>query len=235
MKKLICILLACTTCATAGIAFSGCSAGKGPVAPGYVVEETEPDLKQGDFGFFIIDKNQLMATKYSGTEANIVIPEAHDNYEVSVIGSSMFLDTNIETVSMPDTVTDIKDYAFASCENLKSVTLSKSLKRIGSNAFFNCPNLESVELPDTIEDLGVYAFCATGLKSITIPESVTELKESVFFQCKNLTEVYLPASLTNIREGCFLECSEELTIKAPKGSYAETYATENNYKFEATE
>lgn len=235
MKKFICLSLACLIGATSVAVLSGCNDGNSTVKPGYVIEATEPDLKDGDFGFFILDQNQLIATKYSGNETDIVIPDSYDNYTVSAIGNSMFISSKIESVTMPDTVTKIGDYSFASCSQLKNVKLAKEIKSLGSNAFFNCPKLDSIELPEGIEDLGVYSLAGTGIKTVTIPKSVTELKESVFFQCRNLEEVYLPGTLTNIREDCFSQCSSNLTIKAPSGSYAESYAKENNFKFEATE
>ena len=47
-----------------------------------------------------------------------------------------------------------------------------------------------------------------------------------------ITDVRLPKGLTSIGENAFRDC-ENLTIHAPKGSYAETYAQENGIPFEA--
>ena len=45
-------------------------------------------------------------------------------------------------------------------------------------------------------------------------------------------EVAIPAGVTRIEDGAFDDCPN-LTIHAPAGSYAETYAKENNIRFEA--
>lgn len=69
-----------------------------------------------------------------------VIPDG-----ITSIGEGAFKDRKIESVTMGDSVTDIEGYAFSSCPNLKSVTLSASLKRFsGNNTFSNSQNLETV-------------------------------------------------------------------------------------------
>ena len=48
----------------------------------------------------------------------------------------------------------------------------------------------------------------------------------------DLEKVLIPASVTEIGEDAFKDC-EKLTIFAPGGSYAETYAGENGIHFSA--
>ena len=50
-------------------------------------------------------------------------------------------------------VTEIPDYAFYGCENLKSVDCT-NLTTIGISAFENCTNLKSVILHEGIENIG---------------------------------------------------------------------------------
>lgn len=233
MKKFICALLACALCSSVAIGFSGCGCSNSDQEPGYRIEATEPDLQDGDFGYFIINKEELMLTKYTGSDKDIEIPDSFQNYKVTVIGSSVFNEAEITSVVIPDTVTEIKNYAFSSCKNLKDVTLSKNLKTLGANAFFYCSELESIELPASIEDLGIYTFCASGLKSVTIPESstLTSIEDFVFFQCPQLTEVNIPATVESINDNAFSDCPNPITIKAPAGSFAESYAEKNNFEF----
>ena len=60
MKRIIAVMMACLICTTVAISHSGC--GEEDKQPGYVIEATEPDLENSDFGFFIIDDNSLMIT-----------------------------------------------------------------------------------------------------------------------------------------------------------------------------
>ena len=166
MKRFLCALLACSMCATAAVGFAGCGCTDNTDnKPGYVVPTTVPDLKSDDFGFFIINDNQLMITEYLGTNKDVVIPETFNNYTVTTIGSSVFNSKDITSVEMPDSITEIKDYAFSSNRNLKSVKLSKNLETLGTNVFFNCRSLESIELPTTLTDIAGTAFMSS--KNIT--------------------------------------------------------------------
>lgn len=233
MKKFICTALACLLCASVSVGFSGCSS-KSSSQPGYVVPATEPDLKNEDFGFFILNQNELMITSYLGSSKDVTIPETFNNYTVTVIGHSVFNDKDITSVTMPDTIKEIQDYAFSSNRKLTSVKLSENLQVIGSNAFFNCRSLKSIELPASIKSVDVYAFSAAGFETVTIPESTTftTLDQFVFYQCQDLKEVVLPATMTNIAENTFADCPNEITIKAPSSSYGLSYAKNNNFKFE---
>ena len=234
MKKILCALLACMLCASVSIGFSGCGCSNNKAQePGYRITATEPDLKNDEFGFFILNKDEVMVTRYTGSGKDIKIPESYENYKVTVIGRSLFNGKDISSVEIPDTVKEIQDYAFASNRNLKSVKLPKNLEIIGEDTFFNCASLESIELPATLKEIGVYGFSAAGFKSVTIPESktLTKLDRFVFYQCQELTDVYLPATIASIADDTFDDCPNKITIHAPKSSYAANYAKTHNFDF----
>lgn len=78
----------------------------------------------------------------------------------------------------------------------------------------------------------------TSLEKITIPEGIKRIDGSAFARCEKLSEVHIPASVTYICQdtedlsSAFSE-SPNVTIYAPKGSYAEKYAKQENIKFVA--
>lgn len=229
-------------CVAAALSFTGCGCNNEKSkttssksdGPGYVVPTTEPDLKDDNFGFYIINSKELMLTRYYGNGGKVEIPANFEGYSVSIIGHSVFNAKNVEEVVVPDTVTEIQDYAFAGNKTLKSAKLSSSLKILGINAFFNCKALESIELPASLKEIGSYAFCGTGLKSVVIPESNTlsTLPQFCFFQCDNLTEVTIPVTITKIPKDAFKECPANLKIKAYSGSYGLNYAEKNGFQYE---
>ena len=53
-------------------------------------------------------------------------------------------------VVVPNSVSNLRDYAFLNCNSLISVALSPGVKSIGNEAFNNCGNLTSVALPVTL-------------------------------------------------------------------------------------
>ena len=109
---------------------------------------------------------------------------------------------------IPDTVTEIKSYAFYNCAGLTSVTIPDSVTSIGSYAFSGCAGLASVTIPDSVTSIGGNAFsgCA-GLTSVTIPDSVTGIRSYVFSGCAGLASVTIPDSVTSIGDNAFLGCT----------------------------
>ena len=85
---------------------------------------------------------------------------------------------------IPDTVTEIKSYAFYKCTGLTSVTISDSVTRIGDYAFEDCTGLTSVTIGHSVASIGERAFYnCTGLTSVTIPDSVTSIGSYAFSGC----------------------------------------------------
>ena len=79
--------------------------------------------------------------------------------------------------------------------------------------------------------IGSYAFRdCTSLTSITIPDSVTIIGSDAFRWCSSLTSITIPDSVTSIGNYAFNGC-KDLTIYGRSGSYAATYANENNIPF----
>lgn len=247
MKRLLSAILAFALCAGITAAAAGCGCQKHTNKPavvtsnssgaGYRVEPTSPDLAEGDFSFYRLNDKEVKVTEYKGTAKNVEIPASVKGMKVTVIEANLFQNKDIESVIIPETVTEIQQRAFAGCQNLKEIVIPEGVAVIGENAFWNCRNLESVSLPSTLREIDWYAFSATGLKSVDIPESQTlnTLKEKVFFQCPQLKEVAIPVTVTTIADDTFAECPEDLTIRAYTDSYASSYAKSHNFKLEETE
>lgn len=82
--------------------------------------------------------------------------------------------------------------AFYNCRNLSSITIPDGLTQIGEYAFYNCAGLQSILLPETLTELGDYAFayCAS-LKDITVPDGVECVTEGMFTACASLESITL--------------------------------------------
>ena len=124
----------------------------------------------------------------------------------------------IQGVSIPDTVTSIKDYAFCGCSSLTSVKIPNSVTSIGSYAFFGCSSLTSVTIGNSVTSIGNYTFrgCSS-LTSVTIPDSVTSIGSYAFFGCSSLTSVTIPDSVTSIGECAFYDCSSLTSVTIGSG------------------
>ena len=124
---------------------------------------------------------------------------------------------SIQTVLLPDGVTNIGNYAFSSCTGLTSVTLPDSVTSIGDGVFSGCSGLTSVTIPDSVTSIGNYAFYRTGLTSVTIPDGVTSIGTYAFFECTGLTSVTIPDGVTSIGEGVFYSCTGLTSVTISDG------------------
>ncbi len=95
----------------------------------------------------------------SVSDVNINIPSLYNGYEVKAIGSNAFSGSKIKFAKIPDSVTTIKDYAFAGCVLLTEVLFSETLTTIGENAFSDCDSLKNVNYLGTIDEWVQIDFC----------------------------------------------------------------------------
>ena len=167
------------------------------------------------------------------------IPSEIDGKTVTEIEENGFyFCKNIEEVIIPNTVEKIGGNAFLGDEKLKKITLSESVKEIGEMCFGENTSLTEINLPSSLKVISVAAFYCTSLEKITIPEGVERIEATSFSYCEKLKEIHIPSSVTFIQgeseeaSSAFME-SPNVTIYAPKGSYAEKYAKQENIKFVA--
>lgn len=113
----------------------------------------------------------------------------------------------VESVTVGGFITGLRDYAFDSCPNLKTVTILDTVKGIGYCSFAYCTSLTDVTLPESLTTIDVAAFFdCTALKSIRLPESVTIIGDQAFAYCTALEDINIPGSLTTIAGMTFYNC-----------------------------
>ena len=122
---------------------------------------------------------------------------------------------NLESVTLPDDITDINDDTFFNCKKLVWVDLPKNLIHIGPYAFGGCDSLQQIVIPDKVQKIWVGAFFSSGLREIVLPDSVQELQLSAFSDCEDLVSVRLPGNLTTIERTLFEKCRSLKTVEIP--------------------
>ena len=127
------------------------------------------------------------------------------------------------TYSVPNTVTEIAPYAFASAADLTDVTLPTGLQTIGAWAFSQT-KLTSITIPNTVTTIGSYAFCnAASLKQVQLPNSLQEIPIYAFYGCTGLQKLTIPSSVQTIASEAFQGMFQKITVACYQNSYAETY------------
>lgn len=115
--------------------------------------------------------------------------------------------TNIESITIPDSVTDIGSYTFANT-NLKSIIIPESVESIGDGCFENCKELENIVINGNVFLIGDNAFSGCDkLREIYIADSVKDIGRTSFSGCTSLETVYMSRNVVYIPEKCFENCT----------------------------
>ena len=150
-----------------------------------------------------------------------------ESYELTITGSDDMYDftysspwqtysSSITSITLPDNITSIGDYAFAACTSLTSVTIPESVTSIGDYAFDYCTSLTSITIPESVTSIGDHAFAyCESLTSITIPDAVTSIGDKAFYECTSLSSVTIGSGVTNIGSSAFYGCSSLKKITIP--------------------
>lgn len=187
---------------------------------------TIPSVKESDASFynvktglakiFGVDNNNGLTALKTITLTNCYSLPNHAFRELSVqtvtlpnkltsIGNYAFYNSqNLESVNIPDGVTYIGESAFAQCESLKSIKLPKNLTTVSNYAFSNCYSLESVTFPANLTEIGKYALACSAIKSLPISGTrVYDIAEGAFEGCGALEEANFPQTLMSIGDYAF--------------------------------
>ena len=132
----------------------------------------------------------------------------------------------LQTIVVPNTVTQIKARAIANCPELTLIDFEKggtdALTFANGDSYggaiYNCSNLQTLDIPQRTTTLGAKALSSnTSLKKVTIPASVTSIGESAFTGCTALEEVVFATgnALQGVSNYMFKGCSSLTKITLP--------------------
>ena len=129
-----------------------------------------------EYGQSIFSGCEMLKTAGPGSEYNIEF-----SWTESIPGRVFYWADHLESITIPNTVTSITDYAFFHCVSLEEIALPESLKELGSYVFQEC----------------------TALKAITIPDGVDTIKDCTFTNDINLKEIHIPYSVKTVSYRAF--------------------------------
>ena len=201
------------------------------------------------------------ATKYFNTESNWEDDVLYiDNHLIKARGTVLEKDVikagtktiagdafnncpNLTSITLPESVVGIGDYAFFQCRNISSVVIPEGVIEIGEHAFALCENLTSITLPDSIIHIGAGAFASTpytntesnphiedGVVYIDnhliganiaisgnyiIKTGIKTLADYAFGGCTNLNSIIIPSSVKNIGNSTFSDCTGLTSVAIP--------------------
>lgn len=87
----------------------------------------------------------ITITDYSGTCAQVHVPEEIEGLAVKALAKKAFLSRkNLRRVFLPRKLEEIGDWAFAYCTSLENIWLPKGNLKLGSRIFMECPGIKRI-------------------------------------------------------------------------------------------
>lgn len=167
---------------------------------------------------YIIGDGQITLTRVRREMGDMLrVPETLFNLPVTKIGGSFMKEANFKEVVLPDSITEIGEWAFVRCKQLKRINLPEQLRIIGKYAFSQCGSLSDLTIPASVQSIEDYVFSSCALESIVIPKGIKEISEALFAGCENLRRIDLPDSVKKIRNYAFRGCCRLSKIELPTG------------------
>ncbi len=160
------------------------------------VQPTNTAFASVDGVLLSIDRTQLLRYPPRKNEGlDYIIPNT-----VTTITSDAFRSSRIASITIPDSVTSIGDYAFRDCNNLTSVVIPNSVTSIGKYAFYSCDELINVTLSNNLVSLGnrAFSYCRKML-GLSLPASLTSIGERVFTYCKAMDSINVDPANPNYK------------------------------------
>lgn len=186
----------------------------------------------------------LVITGYKGNKTEITVPERLGGDTVTAIDEYAFspdakriraeqrkLREAITEVRLPNTITEIGDFAFFKCKSLARFDIPPKITEI-PKGMLDITGISEIVIGGNVKKIGAVAFYyCSRLKNVEICEGVEEIETAAFYNCGNLESLELPGSVTKIASGrfesAFFNCYN-MTVTLRKGSYAERFCAENN-------
>ncbi|MEN6351366.1 MAG: leucine-rich repeat protein [Syntrophomonas sp.] len=136
---------------------------------------------------------------------------------------------SLTSLTIPESVTNIADWAISWCEALTNITIPESVTTIGRYNFHGCRSLTSISIPQGVTSIGVSAFSwSPGLNTILVDKNnqyyssiggaLYNKDGTVLMACPGgLTSFTIPQGVTNIDYQSFGGCWRLTSIIIPQG------------------
>ena len=200
------------------------------------------------WGYKKLEDGTLMITSYKGSDTQVQVPSKIGKASVTAIGERAFSGSdygrwknhmerrNIQSITIPEGVTEVGERAFSQCESLEQLSLPSTLKTVGKYAFLSCPGLvdeqgfvvindtlyyytapdgknDAIAIPEGVRRIAPYAIFAqwssssnSRIKSIQLPESLEVIDDHAFEGLLGLSSIHIGANVKTIGAYAFCRC-----------------------------
>ena len=146
----------------------------------------------------------------NSTLESVEIPDT-----VTEISRFAFAETGLENISIPNTVITLRNQIFSG-SNLVQISIPDSVTGMDNAIFQDCKKLQTVKLPKVRYNIAEYMFAGCiSLEEIRFSKTVTTVWEHAFDGCTSLKNIEWSDSLASIKEGAFKNCTALTEITIP--------------------
>lgn len=206
-----------------------------------VQEKYQPKLiEENDYAGFVLSDGTIGISGYTGSEANLIIPDELNGKAVTkIMGGAFSNNQKLESVVIPAGITKIDGNPFWSCFNLSSIKVDdpESNFEFVDGAFFckepkrlitylTTNEAETYTIPDGTCELEYYVFYGNQfLKTISIPDSVEAMDMNPFMGCVSLTTIKISPDNPKyaIMDGVMFRKEDKALIAYPSGLGSVSY------------
>jgi hypothetical protein len=181
--------------------------------------------------------------RYADTWAVGVIDKTKDKYTLrdnttGIADQIFFYCTNLTSITIPEGVKIIGNYAFSDCSSLTTITIPEGVTSIGWDAFSGCSSLTAINIPESVTSIANGTFSNTNLPvenniryadtwvvevtdntkdKYTLRNNTTGIADDMFQENRNMKEITLPGSLKHIGKYAFQNCTNLASLTIPNG------------------
>ncbi|MBQ6807380.1 MAG: leucine-rich repeat domain-containing protein [Lachnospiraceae bacterium] len=188
------------------------------------------------------DGTEKIASIIGNTEKKGTLFPKYTIIDESIVANQAYYRDSREDIELPDTITEIGDFAFARSD-IRMMYFPEGVTKIGYAAFYHCDSLIDVVIPETVTEIEPFAFeksawlenwkengngeflivgdgillAYRGSNSIiSIPDGVKKIGPSAFANHIGITKVVLSDSVEVIGENAFAGCGNLTTLEGGK-------------------
>ena len=229
--------------------FSGCTSLKKVVMPGTVtsmgtevfkdtaIESAGPSGSGCDYEFGWTDRIPAYAFNYIQSLTEVTMPDT-----ITEIGEYAFYHCGLQGVlTLPASLTSLERSAFSECRTITSVVIPDSLAEMGEYVFYDCLALQKAQIGENCALTGVPEAAFTNckvLENIDLSAGITSIGSNAFRGCEAFTQITIPAAVTSIGDSAIRDCVNLETVTFAEGSslsFIGSSAFENDKKLAAVE
>lgn len=169
----------------------------------------------GEYAFAYRYQNSYGLTIVSGGKEN-TLPSG-----LKKIEPYTFYYARIKPLQIPDNITEIGEYAFASATRNYTKTddkdwmIGNNVKVIGDYAFYNTLSGE-ITIPDSVIKIGRHSFGQSLITSLKIGSGITEISDYAFDH-SSITELVIPENIVRIGKNAFSDCDNLQSVTFSNG------------------